>query len=120
MVLPTPEFEKPLEDSRSAPNLQKAGELDRQLKKIIKDYGEYDLYSKQSSVNLTTGGIALFVVLGLVLGALYFFQAPTTVGSSPTHAVKQPSQTAPAMSLNTSSNDERNGAASATKNGSRE
>ena len=119
-VPPTPEFEKPLEDSRSAPNLQKAGELDRQLKKIIKDYGENDLYSKQSSVNLTTGGIAVFVVLGLLLGALYYFKAPTTVGSPQTHAVTQPSQPAPAMSPNTSSNDGRNGAGSSSKNDSRE
>lgn len=119
-VLPAPELDKPLEDRRSAPNLQKAGELDRQLKKIIKDYGEYDLYSKQSPLNLKTGGIAVFVLLGLVLGGIYLFKAPTTAGSSQTNAVTQPSQVAPADSAKASLNDKRNGVTGATKNGNRE
>jgi hypothetical protein len=88
-----------VQETRSVPNLQKAGELDRQLKKIIKDYGEYDLYSKQSSVNLKTGGIVVFVILGLVLGGLYLFKAPATVSSSPSQDVTQPTQSAPADPL---------------------
>jgi hypothetical protein len=109
-VMPAPEFEKPVQETRSAPNLQKAGELDRQLKKIIKDYGEYDLYSKQSSVNLKTGGIVVFVILGLVLGGLYLFKAPATVSSSPSHDVTQPTQSAPADPLKSTLDAKRGGA----------
>jgi hypothetical protein len=109
-VMPAPEFDKPAQEARSGPNLQKAGELDRQLKKIIKDYGEYDLYSKPRPLNFKTGGIVVFIVLGLVLGALYLFKAPATVSSSPSHSVTQPSQAAPAESPKTTLDATRSGA----------
>ena len=108
-VMPAPEFEKP-DESRSVHNVQKAGELDRQLKKIIKDYGEYDLYSKPRPINLKTGGIVVFVVLGLVLGGLYLFKGPTTVSSPPSHTVTQPSQAAPADALKPTLDAKRSGA----------
>ena len=57
------------------PSLKKEGELDRQLKKLIKDYGEYDLYSQQSPINLKTGVIAAFLLLGAILAGFYFFSA---------------------------------------------
>jgi hypothetical protein len=69
-------FDAPSAPERQAGNVKKAGDLDRQLKKIIKDYGENDLYPRQSVVNLKTGGIVAFAVLGLVLVALYLFKAP--------------------------------------------
>jgi hypothetical protein len=72
----SPLFDEPIATERQLSNVKKAGDLDRQLKKIIKDYGENDLYPRQSLVNLKTGGIAAFAVLGLVLGALYLFKAP--------------------------------------------
>jgi len=72
---PAHDFAKPAAAERDIPKIQKANDLDRQLKKIIKDYGEYDLYPKQRVFNLRTGGIAAFAVLGLVLGALYLFKA---------------------------------------------
>ena len=109
-VLPTPEFEKPAQETRSGPNLQKAGELDRQLKKIIKDYGEYDLYSKPKPVNLKIGGIIVFVVLGLMLGGLYLFKTPAPVSSSPSHSVTQPSQATPAESPKATLDAKRSGA----------
>jgi hypothetical protein len=58
------------------PSVKNEGELDRQLKKLIKDYGEYDLYSHQSPINLKTGVIAAFLLLGAVLSGFYFFSAP--------------------------------------------
>ena len=76
-ALPAPEFERP--QSRAAqllPGLKTQGEIDRQLKSIIRDYGEYDLYSHQKSMNYTTAAIAAFAVLGLVLGGFYFFKSP--------------------------------------------
>jgi hypothetical protein len=75
----SPLFDEPIATERQLSNVKKAGDLDRQLKKIIKDYGENDLYPRQSLVNLKTGGIAAFAVLGLVLGALYLFKAPSAV-----------------------------------------
>jgi hypothetical protein len=66
------------------PNVRSNGDLDRQLKKIIKDYGEYDLYShsSHSSVTLKKSGIAAFIILGLVLSGVYFLRAPAK--STPT------------------------------------
>ena len=61
----------------SVPSIKNRREIDRQLKSIIKDYGEYDLYShsKPSKFN-KTAAIAAFVVLGLVLGGFYLFKSP--------------------------------------------
>jgi hypothetical protein len=64
---------------RKLPTQRKDGELDRTLKKLIKDYGEYDLYSKQSPVNLKTGVAAAFLVLTLVLSGFYFFSSPKSI-----------------------------------------
>jgi hypothetical protein len=84
-----PKNEKPISTSRTdssravAPASQptfplqrKDGELDRKLKKLIKDYGEYDLYSRQTPLKLKTGVIAAFVVLSLVFSVFYFFSSP--------------------------------------------
>jgi hypothetical protein len=89
------EVEKPVAVERNTPSVQKAGDLDRQLKKIIKDYGEYDLYPKQSGISLKTGGIAAFAVLGLVLAGLYFFKSPTPPSGSQTRAVARPTAASP-------------------------
>lgn len=61
----------------NVPSVRARDDLDRQLKKIIKDYGEYDIYSQQSSPTLRRSGIAAFIVLGLVLCAVYFLRSPT-------------------------------------------
>ncbi len=74
-----PIFEEPIIENRNSGQIQKAGELDRQLKKIIKDYGENDIYSRRSTLNLKTGGIIAFVVLGLVLGGIYLFKSPAQI-----------------------------------------
>jgi hypothetical protein len=55
---------------------RKDGELDRKLKKLMKDYGEYDLYSRQTPLKLKTGVIAAFLVLSLVFSGFYFFSSP--------------------------------------------
>src|SRR5437667_3023939 len=61
---------------KNLPAVKKEGELDRQLKKLIKDYGEYDLYPQQSPVKLKNGVIAAVLLLALVLSGFYFFSAP--------------------------------------------
>jgi hypothetical protein len=67
----------------------KRGEIDRQLKSIIKDYGEYDLYSPRSTINFKLAAVGAFVVLGLVLGGLYFFKAPSTPNPAVVNTVEQ-------------------------------
>jgi len=76
--------------TRHLPSIRKEGEIDRKLKKLIKDYGEYDLYSHQSPVNLRTGVLGAFVLLALIFSGFYFFSAPKTVDSSPTSSATEP------------------------------
>ena len=88
LIVPeTPKAKKEQREARAKEKklqtASKRGEIDRQLKSIIKDYGEYDLYSPRSTVNFKLAAVGAFVVLGLVLGGLYFFKAP----SPPTPAV---------------------------------
>jgi hypothetical protein len=63
---------------RNLPAQRKDGELDLKLKKLIKDYGEYDLYSRQSPINLKTGLVAAFLILALAFSGFYFFSARTS------------------------------------------
>jgi hypothetical protein len=83
-----------LEESHAAtrhlPSIQKEGEIDRKLKKLIKDYGEYDLYSRQSPVNLKTGVIAAFLLLGVIFCGFYFFAAPKAVDTSEPTLISEP------------------------------
>jgi hypothetical protein len=81
-IIPTPrphqatKVSLSLASHRNVPAQRKDGELDRKLKKLIKDYGEYDLYSKQSPVSLKTGVAGAFLVLTLILSGFYFFSSP--------------------------------------------
>ena len=61
------------------PSYKKEIDLDRQLKKIIKDYGEYDLYSRQSPISLKMGVIGAFLFLCVLFSGFYFFSSSTTV-----------------------------------------
>jgi hypothetical protein len=79
--------------TRHLPSIQKEGEIDRKLKKLIKDYGEYDLYSRQSPVNLKTGVIGAFLLLGVIFGAFYFFSAPKPGASSQPAAITEAAET---------------------------
>ena len=80
IALPGPSEKAPeLTAPRTAPSLKKQGEIDKQLKRIIKDYGEVDLYSPQKTMNLKMAAIAAVAVLGLVLGGFYLFKAPAPV-----------------------------------------
>jgi len=78
------------------PTVRSHGELDRQLKKLVKDYGEYDKYSHHSSLNLKKSAITAFVVLALVLAAVYFFRSPAQTISQPVPAT-QFNQTSPSV-----------------------
>ncbi|MEO6163873.1 MAG: hypothetical protein ABIP88_07025, partial [Candidatus Binatia bacterium] len=87
-----PEQPSPVE--ASAPLVKKNGDLDRQLKKLIKDYGEYDIYADKPTTNIKKAGILAFVVLALVFGVIYFFKAPPyTAKTAPAAANSTPSAT---------------------------
>jgi hypothetical protein len=63
------------------PGLKKDGDLDRKLKKLIKDYGEYDLYPRPNNSYLRRGVIAAFVLLGVLFSGFYFFASSKSVKS---------------------------------------
>jgi hypothetical protein len=89
----------------AAPVAKKHGDLDRQLKKIIKDYGEYDIYSDKQTTNIKKAGILAFVFLGLIFGGIYFFKTPPSTAKA-----------APAASNSTSATpDDRKSRAGATE-----
>jgi hypothetical protein len=79
LALPSPQIDENLETTveTHVPIVKNRGEIDRQLKSLIKDYGEYDLYphAKPSHFN-KTAAIVAFVVLGLVLGGFYLLKSP--------------------------------------------
>lgn len=92
VAIPAPKTHQPdpIKEVEKVPTLRKHGELDRQLKSIIKDYGEYDLYSHRSPTNFRTAAIAAFVLLGLVLGGFYFFKTPASHSPAAVSTAGQP------------------------------
>ena len=62
--------------NRSLAVQQNHGEFDRKLKKLIKDYGQVDLYSQHSSGKTKLRTLGAFAVLGAVLSGIYYFSAP--------------------------------------------
>jgi hypothetical protein len=70
---------------KTLPTASQEDELDRKLKKLIKDYGEYDLYSDHTSKKYRAGAVAAFTILGVILAGIYFFspaQNDTSTNSS--------------------------------------
>jgi hypothetical protein len=84
-----PALEHPRPTDDNVTTSTKQYEIDRQLKSIIKDYGEYDLYQRHSSLNLKVVGILTCAFLLLVLGGLYFFRSPSPVASVPASSAGQ-------------------------------
>jgi hypothetical protein len=84
-----PAEEHPRPTDENVTTSTKQDEIDRQLKNIIKDYGEYDLYQRHSSPNLKVVGILTFAFLLLVLGGLYFFRSSAPVASVPASSARQ-------------------------------
>ncbi len=77
-------------ETKHLPSLKRDGDLDRELKKIIKDYGEYDLYSRQSSINIKTGVIAAFLLLALIFSGFYYFSPRALNPQNSTGAQSRP------------------------------
>jgi hypothetical protein len=70
----------------NAKSLTKHVEIDRQLKSIIKDYGEYDLYPRNNSLNVKVAGMVAFALLGLVLALFYLFKTPAPITTTPSNS----------------------------------
>ena len=88
--------------TRNVPSVRKEGELDRELKKLIKNYGEYDLYSRQSPINLKTGGIAAFLLLAALFCGFYFFYSPKSASPDGTQSDGRSSSDAPKIATGSS------------------
>jgi hypothetical protein len=70
--------------------LKKEGDIDRELKKIIKDYGEYDIYSRQNRVNLKFAAIGAFLLLIAVSSGFYLLSSSKSHESPSPPAAIQP------------------------------
>lgn len=74
--------------------MKKEGDIDRELKKIIKDYGEYDIYSHKNQINLKFAGVGAFLLLVAVLSGFYFLSSSKSQEpSSPPAAAESVSTT---------------------------
>ncbi|HWO40288.1 MAG TPA: hypothetical protein VNO43_00595 [Candidatus Eisenbacteria bacterium] len=91
----------------------KDGDLDQRLKKLIKDYGEYDLYSDHSAKRTRAGIVAVCALLVLVIAAAYFYwrSSDDTPASSPqpVQSSLQPSSVEPATKSDHPANAEPSG-----------
>jgi hypothetical protein len=90
---------------QNLPAQRKDGELDLKLKKLIKDYGEYDLYSRQSPINLKTGVAAAFLVLALAFSGFYFFSPRRSVAPSNAPNASRPENSAETASKELATKD---------------
>ena len=75
--------------ARTAP-LKKEGDIDRELKKIIKDYGEYDIYSRHSRINLKFAAMGAFLLVGAVFSGFYFLSSSNSPERSTPSAATEP------------------------------
>ena len=99
--------EQPTPVEATAPIVKKNGDFDRQLKKIIKDYGEYDLYSDKQTTNIKKAGILAFVFLGLVFGGIYFFKAPPSTAKAGPAAASSSNTTADGQKMSPAQQETR-------------
>jgi hypothetical protein len=90
------------------PSQRKDGDLDRKLKKLIKDYGEYDLYPRQTPLKLKTGVVAAFLVLTLIFSGFYFFSSPKSAVPVSASSASHSQSPADTVSKETPSNGETN------------
>ena len=95
ILLETPAVESLKDNTARALPLKKEGDINRQLKKIIKDYGEYDIYSRQSPINLKFALIGAFLLLGAVFSGFYLLSSSKSQETSSLPASAQPASTIP-------------------------
>jgi hypothetical protein len=59
-------------DEKGPAGFRERTEVDRQLKKIIEDYGQYDLYSHKSRISLKLLLLGVLILIGLVVFGFYY------------------------------------------------
>jgi hypothetical protein len=86
--VPSPMREQESVGSTSYKSEHTPGEIDQQLKNIIRDYGEVDLYSQGKSANTKIGVIAAAAaaLLVLILAGFYLLKTPSPTVSVPSSA----------------------------------
>ena len=71
--------------------LKKEGDIDRELKKIIKDYGEYDIYSRRHNrINLKFAAIGAFLLVVAVFSGFYLLSSSKSQERSSPPAAAEP------------------------------
>ena len=85
-----PAVENPKNYTTRTSPLKKEGDIDRELKKIIKDYGEYDIYSRHNRTNLKFAVIGVFVLVVAVFTGFYFLSSPKSQERPITPAATEP------------------------------
>jgi hypothetical protein len=70
--------------------LKKEGDIDRELKKIIKDYGEYDIYSRHNRLNLKLAAIGAFLLVVAVFSGFYLLSSSKSPERSSPPAAAEP------------------------------
>ena len=75
IILEKPAVESPKNKTARTSPLKKEGDIDRELKKIIKDYGEYDIYSHNNRINLKFAGVGAFLLIVTVLSGFYLLSS---------------------------------------------
>jgi hypothetical protein len=94
IILEKPAVESPKNKTARTSPLKKEGDIDRELKKIIKDYGEYDIYSHNNRINLKFAGVGAFLLIVAVLSGFYFLSSSKSQeSSSPPAAAESVSRT---------------------------
>ncbi len=94
IILEKPGVESPKNKTARSSPLKKEGDIDRELKKIIKDYGEYDIYSHNSRINLKFAGVGAFLLVVAVLSGVYLLSSSKSQEpSSPPAATEAVSRT---------------------------
>jgi len=79
--------------ARTSP-LKREGDIDRELKKIIKDYGEYDIYSGHSRINVKYAAMGAFLLVVAVFFGFYLLSSSKSQErSSPPPAAEPVSRT---------------------------
>jgi hypothetical protein len=87
-----PAIESAKNTARTLP-LKREGDIDRELKKIIKDYGEYDIYSRQSPINRKFAVIGAFLLLAAVFFGFYFLSSSKSQEASSPPEMAEPVST---------------------------
>ena len=90
VFLEKPAFESAKNNTARTSPLKKEGDIDRELKKIIKDYGEYDIYSRHNRINLKFAAIGVFLLVVAVFSGFYLLSSSKSQEQSSPPAAAEP------------------------------